>query len=50
VDFLIERGADLVGVQVKWGARIVDRDVANLHACAEDLKGRLRMAVILYGG
>ena len=30
VDFLIERGADLVGVEVKWGARIADRDVAML--------------------
>ncbi len=50
VDFLVERGIDLIGIEVKWGARIVDRDVANLHACAEDLKGRLRMAVILYSG
>ena len=28
MDFLIERGADLVGIEIKWGARIADRDVA----------------------
>lgn len=28
VDFLIERGGFLIGVEVKWGARITGRDVA----------------------
>ena len=50
VDFLLEKGRDLVGIEVKWASRITESDVANLKRCAEDLKGRLRFSVILYGG
>lgn len=50
VDFLIERGREIVAVEVKWGHRIEERDIANLKRCSQDLKSRLRMSVILYGG
>jgi len=50
VDFLIERGREIVAVEVKWGQRIEERDIANLKRCSQDLKSRLRLSVILYGG
>jgi predicted AAA+ superfamily ATPase len=50
VDFLIERGKELVALEVKWAARINESDIANLKQCAEDLKERLRLSVILYTG
>jgi len=50
VDFLIERGRELVGIEVKWGSRVHESDILNLQRCAEDLKERLRLSVILYTG
>ncbi|MBI5213637.1 MAG: DUF4143 domain-containing protein [Nitrospirae bacterium] len=50
VDFLIERGREIVAVEVKWGQRIEERDIANLKRCSQYLKSRLRLSVILYGG
>jgi predicted AAA+ superfamily ATPase len=50
VDFLIERGRDLVAIEVKWGQRIEELDIANLRRCGEALKDRLRFSVVLYGG
>jgi len=50
VDFLIEKGREMVAVEVKWGQRIDERDIANLKQCSQSLKSRLRLSVILYGG
>jgi len=50
VDFLIERGRDLVAIEVKWTHRIEASDIRNLEQCAEDLKDRLCFSVVLYGG
>jgi predicted AAA+ superfamily ATPase len=50
VDFLIEKGREMVAVEVKWGQRIDNRDIANLKQCGQSLKSRLRLSVILYGG
>lgn len=50
VDFLIERGRELVALEVKWGRRIEEGDLRNLRRCAEDMKGRIRFSVFLYGG
>ena len=50
VDFLVERGKDLVAIEVKWARRIEESDIRNLERCAEDLKDRLRFSVVLYGG
>jgi uncharacterized protein len=50
VDFLIERGRDIVALEVKWGRRIEEGDIRNLQRCAEDLKNRIRLSAFLYGG
>jgi hypothetical protein len=50
VDFLLEHGGELVAVEVKWSHKIEDSDVTPLKRCADDLKGKLRFSVILYGG
>jgi hypothetical protein len=50
VDFLIEKGKELVAIEVKWTHRIGESDIRSLEHCAEDLKDRLRFSVVLYGG
>jgi predicted AAA+ superfamily ATPase len=50
VDFLLESGRKLVGIEVKWGQRVDDPTVSNLKRCAEDLKGNLHLSLVLYGG
>lgn len=50
VDFLMERGKEIVALEVKWGRKIEDADVRNLQRCAEYLKGRIRLSGFLYGG
>jgi len=50
VDFLIERGREVVAIEVKWAQRIEESDIANLRRCGEALKDRLRFSVVLYGG
>ncbi|PKN27542.1 MAG: hypothetical protein CVU64_15780 [Deltaproteobacteria bacterium HGW-Deltaproteobacteria-21] len=50
VDFLVERGKQLVAIEVKWGSSISDSDVANVERCASDLKGSVHFSAILYGG
>ncbi|OGB88586.1 MAG: hypothetical protein A3H39_06410 [candidate division NC10 bacterium RIFCSPLOWO2_02_FULL_66_22] len=50
VDFLIERGDALVAVEVKWTQRITERDTAGLRQCAQDLKGAVRLGLLLYPG
>jgi len=50
VDFLLERGKEIVAIEVKGGQRIEESDIRNLKRCAENLKNRVRLSVILYGG
>jgi predicted AAA+ superfamily ATPase len=50
VDFLIERGDALVAIEVKWAQRITERDTAGLRQCAQDLKGAVRLGLLLYPG
>lgn len=50
VDFLLEKGGKLVGIEVKWGHRISDSDLANLERCTQDLKDQLLFSIVLYGG
>jgi predicted AAA+ superfamily ATPase len=50
VDFLIERGREIVALEVKWGRRIEEGDIRNLQRCAEELKNRIRISAFLYGG
>lgn len=50
VDFLIERGDKLVAMEVKWAQRITEADALGLHQCAQDLRGRLHLGILLYPG
>ncbi len=50
VDFLLERGEDVVGIEVKIGSRIERRDLAGLFHCREALGKRWRLGVLLYSG
>ena len=50
VDFLIERGPEVIAIEVKWGQRIDGRARAGLNALSELLKDKLKLSLILYGG
>lgn len=50
VDFLLERGEQVVGIEVKWGKGFSDRDFAGLAACRSMLGSRWRFGVLLHGG
>lgn len=50
VDFILERGGEVVGIEVKLAARIDRRDLAGMRACADDLADRWRFGVLLHGG
>jgi predicted AAA+ superfamily ATPase len=50
VDFLLERGGEVVGIEVKWGAGIQEKDLSGMVACREALGERWRMGVLLNGG
>jgi hypothetical protein len=50
VDFVLERGGQVVGIEVKLAARIDRQDRIALRACAEALEGRWRLGILLHGG
>ena len=50
VDFLVERGDQLVAIEVKWAAGLKKDNFRGLAACAEILKERLRFSVLLHSG
>jgi hypothetical protein len=50
VDFLLERGGEVVGIEAKWAARVDASDLAGLRECATALEHRFRLGVVLYGG
>jgi hypothetical protein len=50
VDFLLERGGDVVGIEVKWGAGIQEKDLSGMVACRQALGKRWRMGALLHGG
>jgi predicted AAA+ superfamily ATPase len=50
VDFLLERGAQVVGIEVKLGAEIRDRDLKGLAGLRKTLRQRVRLGVVLYAG
>lgn len=50
VDFLIERGEELVAIEVKWSQQIDARDLASLYSCSRDLGKRIRLSLVLYPG
>ena len=50
VDFLLERGGRVVGVEVKQAARIDKHDLTGIMACSDALKNSWHMGIVLYGG
>jgi predicted AAA+ superfamily ATPase len=50
VDFLLERGGQVVGIEVKQAAGVNRRDLAGLKSLRDALGTSWRMGVFLYGG
>lgn len=51
VDFLLEvEGGAVIGIEVKTGHRIRERDLAGLLECCDLLGRRFRRGIVLYGG
>ena len=50
VDFLIERGGGIAGLEVKSSATLDRRHLSALAICREALKKRWRLGVLLHGG
>jgi hypothetical protein len=48
VDFLLERGGEIVGIEVKAAASVRRRDLLGLSQCREALGKRWRLGIILY--
>ena len=50
VDFLLERGGEVVGIEVKWGAGFKAQDLAGLTSCRTLLGKRWRFGIFLHNG
>jgi hypothetical protein len=50
VDLVLERGGELVGVEVKWGSGLDRRALAGLESARRTLGRRWRTGVLLHGG
>jgi predicted AAA+ superfamily ATPase len=50
VDFLLERGPEVVGIEVKTSAEIRERDLKGLAGLRKSLGRRLRLGVVLHPG
>jgi predicted AAA+ superfamily ATPase len=50
VDFILECGGQLVGVEVKLSSGIGKKDLAGMRFCEEALGERWNLGVLLYGG
>lgn len=50
VDFLLERGEQVAGIEVKSGSGFGHSDLAGLRACREAMGRRWRFGVLLHGG
>ncbi|MGH7821423.1 MAG: ATP-binding protein, partial [Candidatus Binatia bacterium] len=50
VDFVLERGGDLVGIEVKSGAAVRARDTESLRHCRHALGKRWKLGLVLYMG
>jgi predicted AAA+ superfamily ATPase len=50
VDFILERGGQLAGIEVKWSATLDRRHLRALHDCRQTLAPRWRMGGLLHGG
>jgi len=50
VDFLLERGSEVIGVEVKLSAEIRERDLRGLAGLRQALGSRFRLGVVLHPG
>ena len=50
VDFLLERGGEVAGIEVKWGAGFKAQDLAGLTSCRTLLGKRWRFGIFLHNG
>lgn len=50
VDFLIERGGRVVGIEVKAAATIQPRDLRGIRAARRDFGSRWHLGVLIHGG
>jgi hypothetical protein len=50
VDFLIERGGEVVGLEVKWSGKLDRRQLKMLDACRDAFGKRWQLGVLLHGG
>jgi len=50
VDFFLERGGEIVGIEVKWSSKLDRRDLRALNRCLETLGDAWRLGVVLHGG
>lgn len=50
MDLLLERRGDVVGIEVKWGAGIQEKDLSGVVACRQALGKPWRMGALLHGG
>lgn len=50
VDFLIETGGGVLGIEVKAGRRVDPRDLRGMTECRDALGKRFRRGIVFYGG
>jgi len=50
IDFLLEYGENLVGIEVKWLGKISKQDLKSANFFIENLKDRLKYVIFLYPG
>jgi predicted AAA+ superfamily ATPase len=50
VDFILERGGGLVGIEVKLASGLDQRDLEGLRECERTLAKNWRFGLVLYGG
>jgi predicted AAA+ superfamily ATPase len=50
VDLVLERGEQLIGLEIKWASRLTASDFAGLRAFLDDLPDRVLWCAVLYPG
>jgi hypothetical protein len=50
IDFLIERGEQLIPVEVKWRGDIRLKDITGMQVFLQDFKNEARWGIVLYKG
>ena len=50
VDFLLERGGEVVAIETKWSTGLAGRELRSLEQCRDALGKAFRLGILLYGG